>query len=300
MNFLKVKLFKLLKDVGYLINNIMTYIPKIYDCFTLRDELDVLELRFNILNDIVDYFVICEANKTFTNQPKDYTFIKNYTRFEKWIDKIIYLPIELNDEGLDFETKDTSYQPTSAAWQFEYQQRSALIYGLKNINDEDLILMGDIDEIPNPKGIKPYDFPVIFLMDFYYYFINNKSIGPQDSIWCGTTLIQGKYLSNFTSLQHLRDVKNSFHAIKSGWHLSYLGGKEMIKTKIKSFSHTEYNNEKFYNDENITRCLNKGEDIFNRVGMNFSMIDIKEAYPPEIYKILLKFPNFIYDPKNSY
>lgn len=278
----------------------MSYTPKIYDCFTLRDELDVLELRLSILDSVVDKFVICEADKTFTNQPKPYNYHNNKSRFEKWADKIIYLPIELEDEGLDFETKDTSYNPTSAAWQFEYQQRSALIYGLGDVNDEDLIMMGDLDEIPNPKDIKSYGFPVVFSMDFYYYFINNKSIGPQDLIWHGTALIQGKNLPNFTSLQQLRDVKNSFHKVKSGWHLSYLGGKEMIRNKIQSFSHTEFNNEKFYGDENITNCLNTGKDIFNRAGMNFSLINIQDVYPSEIIEIISKYPNFIYDTQRYY
>ena len=102
----------------------------IYDCFTFRDELDILEIRLNILGDVVDKFIICEADRTFTNQPKPYVFLQNIDRFSKWIDKITYLPIILEDEGLDFSKKDSTYTPNSAAWQFEYQQRSALIYGL--------------------------------------------------------------------------------------------------------------------------------------------------------------------------
>ena len=64
----------------------------IYDCFIFRDELDILEIRLNILNNVVDRFVICEANKTFTNQLKPYNFYNNSKRFEKFLDKIIYLP----------------------------------------------------------------------------------------------------------------------------------------------------------------------------------------------------------------
>jgi beta-1,4-mannosyl-glycoprotein beta-1,4-N-acetylglucosaminyltransferase len=278
----------------------MSYTPKIYDCFTLRDELDVLELRLNILDGVVDKFVICEANKTFTNQDKPYNYHNNRSRFEKWADKIIYLPIELEDEGLDFETKDTSYNPTSAAWQFEFQQRSALIYGLNQIKPNDLIMLGDIDEIPNPKDVLNIKTPTICVMDFYYYYVNNKSIGPRDNHWLGTAIINKGILDQLSSLQELRNIRHTLQPIKSGWHLSYLGGKEMIKNKIQSFSHTEYNDEKFYGDENISNCLNTGKDIFNRVGMNFSLVNIQDEYPSEILEIILKYPNFIYDPQRHY
>jgi len=267
----------------------------IYDCFTFRDELDILEIRLNVLNDVVDKFVICEADKTFTNQPKPYIFLQNIDRFSKWIDKISYLPITLEDEGLDFSKNDSSYTPTSAAWQFEYQQRSALIYGLNEAQPNDLILMGDLDEIPNPLDIKDYGFPVVYAMDFFYYFVNNKSIGPRDKTWLGTAQINGSYLSKLENLQELRNIKNNFHPIKSGWHLSYMGGKELIQTKIKSFSHTEYNQEKYYSDENINNSLLTGKDIFGREGMNFEIINLSSYYPQNVIDTFKNYPSLIYE-----
>jgi beta-1,4-mannosyl-glycoprotein beta-1,4-N-acetylglucosaminyltransferase len=267
----------------------------IYDCFTLRDELDMLELRLSILDKVVDKFVICEANKTFTNIPKDYNYIENIERFKQWDDKIIYLPIELEDNGLDFLTKDLTYTPTSAAWQFEYQQRSALIYGLDNIKNDDLILMGDIDEIPNPQDIKNINTPTTFIMDFYYYFINNKSMGPQDKQWLGTAAVKGEHLQKLNSLQELRNIRHTLNPIKSGWHLSYMGGKEMIKEKIKTISHTEYNKKEYYSNENIELSLSTGKDIFNREGMNFQIVNLEDEYPSEILKLLHNYPNFIHN-----
>jgi beta-1,4-mannosyl-glycoprotein beta-1,4-N-acetylglucosaminyltransferase len=272
----------------------------IYDCFTLRDELDMLELRLSILNEVVDKFIICEANKTFTNLPKNYNYLENLNRFKQWSNKIIYLPVELEDEGLDFSIKDTTYTPTSAAWQFEYQQRSALIYGLENINGDDIILLGDIDEIPNPQDIKNLNPPITFIMNFYYYFVNNKSVGPQDTQWLGTTVIKGDQLKNLNSLQELRNTRHNSPFIKSGWHLSYMGGKEMIRNKIKTISHTEYNREEYYNDENIELSLKTGKDIFNRKGMNFQIINLEDEYPNKILKLLYNYPNFIYGTKTPH
>ena len=129
----------------------------IYDCFTFRDEFDMLEIRLRILDRVVDKFVICEANKTFTNQSKPYNFLKNKERFKQWEDKIIYLPVELDSTGLDFSKKDTEYNPYSAAWQLEYQQRSGLILGLGEAKEGDIIMLGDVDEIPYPNSmcVKP-------------------------------------------------------------------------------------------------------------------------------------------------
>ena len=267
----------------------------IYDCFTFRDELDLLELRLKVLDKVVDKFVICEANKTFTNTYKPYHYQENQIRFKQWEDKIIYLPIILDDHGLDFSTKDTSYNPNSAAWQFEYQQRSALVYGLENVNSSDIILMGDLDEIPNPDYILGIQNPSIFIMDFFYYYVNNKSIGPIDKHWLGTCAIPGGTLKQFNNLQELRNIRHKFSPIvKGGWHLSYLGGKEMIQNKIKSISHTEYNKEQYYNYENIEMCLNTGKDIFNREGMNFTIIPLDQLYSENILKIINQYKNFIY------
>jgi beta-1,4-mannosyl-glycoprotein beta-1,4-N-acetylglucosaminyltransferase len=266
----------------------------IYDCFIIRDELDLLELRLQILDKVVDKFVICEANKTHTNKLKPYFFIENVSRFEKWMDKIIYLPIELDDTGLDFSVKDITYNPVTAAWQFEYQQRNALIYGLENINDDDIILMGDLDEIPNPKDISNIIQPSIFIMDFFYYFVNNKSVGYRDNQWLGTIAIKGIYLKQFPNIQNLRDIRNTFAPIKSGWHISYLGGKEMIKTKIQTISHTENDREEYYSDENIELCLHTGKDIFGREGMEFTLYPLNQLYPQDILEIILQYPQFIY------
>ena len=266
----------------------------IYDCFTLRDELDMLELRLSILDRVVDNFVICEADKTFTNQPKPYTYLENIERFEKWAPKITYLPIQLDDEGLDFTTKDTTYTPTSAAWQFEYQQRSALVYGLENVQDTDVVLLGDIDEIPYPSLIPNITHPSIFIMDFFYYYFNNKSIGPRDATWLGTTAIPGNCLHYYSSLQEFRDNRYKFSPIFGGWHLSFIGGKDMMKRKIQSISHTEYNKEEFYSDANIELCLRSGKDIFDREGMNFKVFPIADIFPQDILPVLEKYPNFIF------
>ena len=70
---------------------------KIYDCFSYWDEDLLLDLRLNILNEHVDYFVIVEGNKTWQNNPKELKFdIKNFSKFEN---KIMYVPVEDMPDG---------------------------------------------------------------------------------------------------------------------------------------------------------------------------------------------------------
>ena len=71
----------------------------IYDCFSYLDEDLLLDLRLNILNDHIDYFVIIEGNKTWQNNHKTFKFdIKKFKKFE---DKIIYIKVEDLPDGKD-------------------------------------------------------------------------------------------------------------------------------------------------------------------------------------------------------
>src|SRR5210317_1029005 len=115
---------------------------KIYDCFSYWDEDLILDLRLNILNNYIDYFVIVEGNKTWQNNSKKLRF--DIKKFSKFRDKIIYIPVE------DMPSGDDPYLR-------ENFQRNAIIRGLKNSEDDDLIIISDIDEIPNPDKIKKFD-----------------------------------------------------------------------------------------------------------------------------------------------
>jgi beta-1,4-mannosyl-glycoprotein beta-1,4-N-acetylglucosaminyltransferase len=123
----------------------------IYDCFTFRDEIETLKMRLEILDSVVDKFVISEANKTHSNINKPFVFKEHESEFSKWADKIIYVQVELDDSELDFSQKDKEYTPSSPAWIFENTQRNSLDKGLFDLQDDDVVMIGDLDEIPNPN-----------------------------------------------------------------------------------------------------------------------------------------------------
>ena len=114
----------------------------IYDCFSYWDEDLLLDLRLNILDNYVDYFVIVEGNKTWQNNPKKLHF--EIDKFKKFKNKIIYVPVTDLPDGEDPYLR-------------ENYQRNAILNGLNNSNDNDLIIISDLDEIPDPEKINLFD-----------------------------------------------------------------------------------------------------------------------------------------------
>jgi len=132
----------------------------IYDCLSYWDEDLLLDLRLNVLDNFVDYFVIVEGNKTWQNNPKKLRFnIKKFDKFEK---KIIYIPVEDMPDGDD-------------PYKRENFQRNCISRGINNAKDNDLIIISDLDEIPNPKLINNFKISMryaVFKQKHFYYKIN--------------------------------------------------------------------------------------------------------------------------------
>lgn len=269
----------------------------IFDCFTLRDELDLLELRLQILDDYVDKFVISEANYTHKGNPKPYYFLENQERFAKWSDKIIYLPVDFEEDikHIDFSIIDPHTNIDKSRWSLENKQRLALLYGIKTGEDNDVVIISDVDEIPN-LDVLPTEIPtpMSFIQKFYYYYVNNESIGPKDKFWAGSVVCLKHHLSNYTP-QNLRDFRWQLPPLPNGgWHWSYLGGEDFIKTKLNSIVEAESVLKDFNlsQDDALLNFKNL-KDLYNREGMNFQLVDLS-TYPEHILKIIKQYPKFIY------
>lgn len=230
----------------------------IYDCFIFNDELDLLKLRLNFLNDIVDYFVIVESNFTFTNKPKSLCFYENRESFKEYSNKIIHLVVNSN-------TSDS-------AWDNEFYQREYIKQGIKECNDDDIIIISDVDEIPNLYDIIPsYNSNSVhrIKMTLSYYFLNTLTKKKWELAIIGKyKSIKNIYLGNrndFIKETTPLPLKKNYGA-KQGWHLSYLFGfnYNLYSNKIKSFSHTEFDNDKILNAERIYNIILNGKDLFDR------------------------------------
>jgi beta-1,4-mannosyl-glycoprotein beta-1,4-N-acetylglucosaminyltransferase len=272
---------------------------KIIDCVTFFEELDLLEFRLKYLSEVVDYFVIVESNLTHSGKPKPYNIQDNWDRFSRWKNKLIYLQISQTTEGLSFD-EVKSYTPTNGSWILEQQQRMSMMHASNTIAEGDIVLVGDLDEIPDIQLLKEikdsginYDTPVSLSQLFHYYYMNCQNTG-FERCWNGTVISTGKQFKAINP-QTLRDNRNHYPRFNNaGWHFSFLNGPEKIKRKIESFAHTEFNRPDIISDENIQRAIEKGEDIFNRPGVTYEFVNI-DQYPEDLRMLMLDYPQFIKD-----
>jgi len=285
---------------------------KIYDTFCFFNELDLLEIRLNILDDYVDYFVISEASVTHTGVAKPYYFEENKERFSKFLHKIIHLKIEDTPNDFiylppiqdvdspdgkcvsliyEFITKQTNRfdRRTQIAYGRDFFQKECVRRGLINCNDEDIILFSDCDEIPNPEilSVLPTFLSAskffMFNQTGYYYYLNML----KEHNWKGTRMGLYKDLKDY-SYNELRG-QDSYPLNNGGWHFSYMGGPEKVKHKIESFSAQEMNNP--YVIQSINDNISKGIDPFFR--SQLTQVQIDNTYPKYILENLEKYSHMI-------
>lgn len=213
---------------------------KVYDCFTFFDEFDILELRLQELNSVVDYFVLCEANETFAGDKKELAFYNNRDRFQEFLHKIIYVPV-------------TSFPSENNVWVREEHQRECLLEGLDTAADEDFIIFADVDEIPKAECVKSaaeFDGYVRFKMDMFQYYMNLRE---RKNSWDTCYGLKKKYIPSLDcaptgtkSVSYARFHLNDISKISSipildvdngGWHFTHLGGVERLLKKFNSYSH---------------------------------------------------------------
>ncbi len=214
----------------------------IYDCFTFFDEADLLELRLRTLDEVVDRFVIVEADVTFQGAEKPLNYVANAARFERWSDKIIYVPV-------------TDVPACETAWDREHYQRQAIIRGLDGAAENDLIVVTDVDEIPRPEALlrlaREAVGPVALRMDMYYYFANVLIMRTWD-------LPRAARGGDLRDAQALRSTKGLPVVEGTGWHFSYFMDGDSIRRKLAAFSHVEYANDRYMSAVHIERSMKFG------------------------------------------
>lgn len=260
---------------------------KIIDGFIFYNELDLLTYRLNILNDVVDYFVIVESTHTHVGNPKPLFFEENKQRFVRFSHKIIHIIVD----DFPFKAPNINYQ-NSEQWLNERFQRSAIQRGIDKIslNDEDCIMISDLDEIPDPTTLHKIKSGGISVtihklsMDLYYYNLISK----MDIKWNMLVIITFDLFKKLNlDCNHLRQY--NCNIIESGgWHLSYFGDATFIKNKIREFGHVELNRPEITTDENIEASIKNSSDIFHRQNESIVQIPILEnKYLPPQYEIYL-------------
>ena len=262
----------------------------VIDCIPFFNELDILKLRLHILDPLVDRFVIEEATHTFSGLPKDLCFEKNREMFEEFLPKITYLVVDNSPKEISTHERDKF-------------QKNALAKALTDASDEDVLILSDVDEIPNPavlqELVKRFDPDKIYHLaqrNFYCYLnmeevsgnllsITGEFPGVERRMWLGTKVFAKKNIPE-SGIIDLREISpedpRSVRIADGGWHFGYMGSchetdvSRRVGTKVVAAAHQEYNTEDVLAE--VKDRLILGEDIFGRNAV-FQWAVVDESYP---------------------
>ena len=249
---------------------------KIYDCITYFDEDVILKIRLNVLYNIVDKFIISEGAFNHRGLKRKLNFkVENYKEFS---DKIIYLPIN-------------NFPDLNDPWSMLKHQRNSANNFLQELHENDYVIISDVDEIPNPIKISEFtkqnkDLGVFEQLMFYYKLNILNETSP---FWHGSKICKLKYFKNpewLRAYKHKQypwwrfDKPKNLEIIKDGgWHYSFLYNLEGIIKKISSYQHSEYDNARFKNKDNLEYKIKNKLDLFGR-NYKYKRIEIDNKTSP--------------------
>ncbi len=273
----------------------------VYDCIPFFNELDILKLRLHILEPLVDKFIIEEATVTFSGEPKELCFEKNREMFREFLPKIEYIVVDNSPVDTTTHLRDKF-------------QKNALIRGLKDAGDNDVIILSDVDEIPNPKALKKvideFDPAKVyhFAQRMFYCFLNmEETSGNLLSITGEFPKVErrvfGKRSIPENGIIEMREASvtapGAVRVADGGWHFGYMGSSretdvsKRIGTKVVAAAHQEYNDEDLLREAGDRLIL--GQDIFGREA-RFERVEVDESYPEYLLAHLEEYSYLIMPP----
>ena len=287
---------------------------KVYDCFPFFNEFELLELRIETFYDIVDSFVIVEADKTHANKPKPFNLLERMDDFKKYFPKIHYI----------MDTSAVEYKG-AGDWSIENHQRNGIMKGLDDAEPDDLIMISDLDEFPNPAMLKtliesfsddskfidfiafydttPYTknqlvpfhsgmrinnflnlSPVVCQQKFHSYYFDWVN---HDLAWTGTVI--GKF-KHMTSPQAFRNARKILpRIVDGGWRFSSMGGVDKFLEKVRSAPDFQKYSE--VDKDFLEESMKSGKYLIS--GAKFVSCDVDEIKLPALKDFLKKYPHFV-------
>lgn len=207
------------------------------DAFMFYNELDILELRLELLDEYVDRFVLVESEVNHRGGPKELFFTNNRDRYTKWLHKIVHVVVRTDEVPTGPDT-----------WKREKHQRECLLRGLEAgqmadggactaVPPEAIVMVSDVDEIPDMSKVRYEQLPHFVCsvhMWMFEYSLEHMYTGEP---WFGTVITNCELLKR-VGPNHLRDNRWKFPCFQfAGWHLSSFGDKMGIWTKFQTYAH---------------------------------------------------------------
>ena len=264
---------------------------KIFDCTTYFEEDLMMDLRFNILNEYVDKFVVCEATFSHSGNKKKINFDVN--KFTKFKDKIIHLIID-NDPAKKENLADNFSQSVLRSNSIKRieTQRNYLINGIKDASENDYIIYSDNDEIPNLANFnfqKNKSTIIIFKQKLFYYKFN---LAYPKIDWYGSKACKFKNLKTISWLRNIKNKKYKFYRFDvlfskykymklnivndGGWHFTNLKTpSELLNKYLNDEMHSEIDLDKT-NLKNIENKIKNKYINYNHMADSKSSDSIKQ------------------------
>ena len=264
---------------------------KIVDCITFFDNNFMFEIRYNILSEFVDYFVVCESKFDHRGNEKKPNFVwkNNFDR-----NKIKY---HLIDKPFPINTN---------IWENQAIQREELLNFLDFADPDDYIFFSDPDEIARPELLKNFKLKKkygIFMQDCFNYKFN--LFNPYESPWEGTRVAKKKHIKSLDYLRQKIKSKNLNYKFfrfdkeknielfqDAGWHFNNVMSPELISLKLRTFAHSEFSEKKFSDTDIIKSKIENKVDLFER-GHKYKKIILDQTFPEYLIQNQEKYKAYI-------
>ena len=277
---------------------------RVIDVFPFFNELDILDIRLNLLDPYVDCFIISEATKTFSGLEKPLYFEENKERFSKFSHKIIHNIVE-----------DTTSPDLHPYQRDVFQKDNIKKVILENTSDDDVIIWSDVDEVPNPEAIEELE--TYFQKNAIFHFAQENCMGYLNLVevggiiramtpdwdyedrprWMGTKMFGKSILEKYTlsELRSKQESERNYRVFPGGWHWSYVGSEglsveERVLKKIECAAHSELNNDQI--KQNVAR-VKDNKDPLGRDYAVYQTVPLDDSYPKYILDNKEKFINLI-------
>ena len=265
---------------------------KIIDCITFYDNNFIFDFRYNVINEFVDKFIICESIFDHRNQKKNKNF--DLTGKYKNNPKIMHIILE------------KPFPKNTNEWENQAIQREFLLECTDFLDKEDYIFFSDPDEIPDPNllvnfGLKK-KYGIFFQHCFNYKF---NLFNPYETPWEGTRVAKKKDLSSIDFMRQkirAKNLKYKFYRFdkeknielfyNAGWHFNNIMSPEEISLKLKTFAHSEFSGDRYSSPNIIEKKIKNREDLFGR-GHKYNIVKLNEDFPEYILKNISKFEEYI-------
>ena len=287
---------------------------KFIDCFMYFDEDMILDIRLNILNKYVSHFIICEANFNHNGTKRKLKFDIN--KFSKFKEKIIYISLDKQPHNLKeiISSDDKAIKNSKIldnALLRENFQRNFLQNKIKDFNDEDLIIVSDVDEIPNLENFTYKAKITFFEQKMFYYKLN---LLHKNFKWYGSKIVKKKHLISPQWLRNIKSKKypfwrldtlfsnvkyNNVNFVKDGgWHFTNVKSAEEIDFKMKNFLHHLEYEESGLDANEVKKIISKKKVFYDH---NADKREKKWSAEINLVKEDSKFlPNYIIENKKRF